>query len=136
MQSGDIIQVLTITQSGLCRGVLDSRVGSFRYSHVEMITDKTLRSPKKEKGSRRRNSKRPKPKTVEELLKRIGLEVGSPLTHISRVCVAYCFGNFVKLYCMFFCGNNPFWMASVEKGILWVKSHVFVCAHVALHTSV
>ncbi|XP_064612613.1 SAM and SH3 domain-containing protein 1-like isoform X2 [Liolophura sinensis] len=79
LKSGDIIQVLTITQSGLCRGVLDSRVGSFRYSHVEMITDKTLRSPKKEKGSRRRNSKRPKPKTVEELLKRIGLE------HLSAV---------------------------------------------------
>ncbi|XP_029658520.1 SAM and SH3 domain-containing protein 1 isoform X4 [Octopus sinensis] len=74
LRKGDIIQVMSMIQPGIWKGMLRQKVGNFRFSHVEMISDDTPRGQRKERIHRRRNSQRSKPRNVEELMQRIGLE--------------------------------------------------------------
>ncbi|GAB1604803.1 SAM and SH3 domain-containing protein 1-like isoform X6 [Argonauta hians] len=74
LRKGDIIQVMSMIQPGIWKGLLKQKVGTFRFSHVEMISDDTPRGQRKERIHRRRNSQRSKPRNVEELMQRIGLE--------------------------------------------------------------
>ena len=64
--------------SGLCHGVLRNHIGVFRLSDVESIPDEgTLlaTSRRNRAGKDRHHHRRTKPKTVEELLHRLGLQV-------------------------------------------------------------
>ena len=62
-------------QSGVWRGSVSGRVGMFKFSHVEILTDDMPVGQRKDKSSRRKAARRPKPTSVEELMQRIGLEV-------------------------------------------------------------
>ena len=64
-----------MVQPGVWKGLLNARVGTFRFSHVEMVTEDTPRCQRRDRIHRRRNSQRSKPRNVEELMQRIGLEV-------------------------------------------------------------
>ena len=80
MQRGDVIYVLHVFDSGLCHGVLRNHVGIFRLSDVETIADDgTLlaTSRRSRAGKTRHQPRRAKPKTVEELLHRLGLQVAA-----------------------------------------------------------
>lgn len=56
--------------SGLWQGIAHGKAGLFKFINVELLSDKTLKRLKHPKHHRRG-----KPKSVEELLKRISMEV-------------------------------------------------------------
>ena len=68
------MQVIEAANTGIWKGRIDSRVGLFHFNYVDMITESTPLNSRRDK-SRRRTTKRSKPRSVEELLQRIGLEV-------------------------------------------------------------
>lgn len=69
-QKGDVIEVLQMSASGLWQGRAHGRTGLFKFINIELLGERTSRKPR----AGTRNS-RNKPRTVEELLKRIGMEV-------------------------------------------------------------
>jgi len=74
VQKDDIIYVLDVFDSGLCHGVLKNHIGVFRLSDVEtMPEDGTLLATSRRRA--RRQPRRARPTTVEELLDRLGLQV-------------------------------------------------------------
>lgn len=77
-QKGDIIYLLGMVDSRWCRGILNNQIGTFRSTDVEPVGEDgarliTPRHMRPNKG--RRQQRRPKPKTIEELLHRLGLQV-------------------------------------------------------------
>ena len=79
-QRGDTIDIIAMNPSGLWRGRCQGRIGHFKFINVELLPDRhVLRSSEQRQKSvtsqRMQNSQDGPPKTVEDLLKRIGLEV-------------------------------------------------------------
>ena len=79
-QRGDTIDIIAMNPSGLWRGRCQGRIGHFKFINVELLPDRhVLRSSEQRKKSvtsqKMQNSQDGPPKTVEDLLKRIGLEV-------------------------------------------------------------
>lgn len=70
LQTGDIIDVLSMNVSGMWKGSVNGKVGFFRFSNVEVMPDQEGKSIKKLE----RNSRKVCPTTVDELLSRIGLK--------------------------------------------------------------
>ncbi|KAK6633926.1 hypothetical protein RUM44_004533 [Polyplax serrata] len=68
-KKGDIIDVLQMNPSGLWQGIAHGKAGLFKFINVELLSDKTLKRLEHPK-----QNKRGKPKSVEELLKRISME--------------------------------------------------------------
>lgn len=58
------------------KGFVNNRIGHFKFIHVEVLVDERQRgtTPRKQKREKR-VSRRAKPRTVEELLTRLGLQV-------------------------------------------------------------
>jgi hypothetical protein len=81
LQRGDIIDIISMNASGLWRGKSQGRVGHFKFINVELQPDRhTLRQQRKSQAKLQAmetptTSSGGPPKTVEDLLKRIGLEV-------------------------------------------------------------
>ncbi|KAJ6663280.1 hypothetical protein lerEdw1_010416 [Lerista edwardsae] len=71
LQKGDIIHVIAKPPVGTWTGLLNNKVGSFKFIYVSVIPDDPAPSLKSCPRSR---SKRPKPKTLHELLERISLQ--------------------------------------------------------------
>lgn len=68
-----------MVDSRWCRGILNNQIGTFRSTDVEPVGEDgarliTPRHMRPNKG-RLRQQRRPKPKTIEELLHRLGLQV-------------------------------------------------------------
>lgn len=78
-----MIEVLQMSASGLWQGRAHGRTGLFKFINVELLGERMPRRPRK--------SRRNKPRTVEELLKRIGMEVHT---------VEWL--EFVVIFCLFF----------------------------------
>ncbi|XP_013393404.1 uncharacterized protein LOC106161093 [Lingula anatina] len=75
LKQGDIIKIITKAETGNWTGLLRNRVGTFKFINVELIPDETPRRIRRQMSGRKRSAKtRSKPKTVEDLLKRLGLE--------------------------------------------------------------
>ena len=76
-QRGDIIEIIAMNPSGLWQGKSQGRVGHFKFINVELLPDRnTLRQQRRSASEKVPNyTNSGPPKTVEELLKRIGLEV-------------------------------------------------------------
>ena len=73
LQRGDIIDIISMNPSGLWRGKSQGRVGHFKFINVELLPDRnTLRQQRR---SASEKMKEGPPQSVEDLLKRIGLEV-------------------------------------------------------------
>ncbi|KAH1165674.1 hypothetical protein KIL84_023233 [Mauremys mutica] len=72
LRKGDIIGIIEKPPVGTWTGVLNNRVGSFKFIYVDIIPEEPVPARKSRVQSK---SKRPKPKTLHELLERINLEV-------------------------------------------------------------
>ncbi|XP_062997963.1 SAM and SH3 domain-containing protein 3 [Elgaria multicarinata webbii] len=71
LQKGDIIHIIAKPPVGTWTGLLNNKVGSFKFIYVNVIPEEPAPAPKNCSRSR---SKRPKPKTLHELLERMNLE--------------------------------------------------------------
>ncbi|XP_049770982.1 SAM and SH3 domain-containing protein 1-like [Schistocerca cancellata] len=76
-KKGDIIDIVTMNPSGLWKGILHNKVGTFKFINVEVLTEKG-RSSKRHHSSGKYShhcvSAKGKPHSVEDLLRRINLE--------------------------------------------------------------
>ncbi|XP_045151809.1 SAM and SH3 domain-containing protein 3 isoform X3 [Echinops telfairi] len=72
LQKGDIIQIIEKPPVGTWLGLLNGRLGSFKFIYVDVLPEESV-SPARPCRSKSKG-KRPKPKTLHELLERIGLE--------------------------------------------------------------
>lgn len=72
-QKGDVIDIISKPPMGTWMGLLNNKVGTFKFIYVDVLTEE---EEKPRKSSRRRRKARPpKPTSVEELLERINLKV-------------------------------------------------------------
>ncbi|KAL8180968.1 UNVERIFIED_CONTAM: SAM and SH3 domain-containing protein 3 [Gekko kuhli] len=71
LQKGDVIHIIAKPPVGTWTGLLNNKMGSFKFIYVDVIPDDPV--PVLKSCSRSR-SKRPKPKTLEELLERMNLQ--------------------------------------------------------------
>ncbi|XP_026267679.2 SAM domain-containing protein SAMSN-1 [Urocitellus parryii] len=71
IKKGDIIDIICKTPMGMWTGMLNNKVGNFKFIYVDVISEEEA-APKKIKAHRR--SKNEKPKTLQEFLERIHLQ--------------------------------------------------------------
>ncbi|XP_069492519.1 SAM domain-containing protein SAMSN-1 isoform X2 [Ambystoma mexicanum] len=71
IKKGDVIDIICKTPMGMWTGMLNNRVGNFKFIYVDVITEEE-NAPKKT--LMRRGSKRPRPKTLQEFLERLNLQ--------------------------------------------------------------
>uniref|UniRef100_A0A8C5U034 SAM and SH3 domain containing 3 n=1 Tax=Malurus cyaneus samueli TaxID=2593467 RepID=A0A8C5U034_9PASS len=71
LRKGDIIGIIEKPPMGTWTGLLNNRVGSFKFIYVDVIPEETVPA-RRSRGSSR--NKRLKPKTLHELLERINLQ--------------------------------------------------------------
>ena len=71
-QKGDIIGIIEKPPVGTWTGLLNNKVGSFKFIYVDVIPEEAAPT-RKSRGQAK--SKRLKPKTLHELLERINLQV-------------------------------------------------------------
>lgn len=79
---GDTIDIISMNPSGLWRGKSQGRVGHFKFINVELLPDRQSRSQRRHERLSNRDTvtmlptvaSQGPPKSVEDLLKRIGLE--------------------------------------------------------------
>ncbi|XP_061193520.1 SAM and SH3 domain-containing protein 1-like isoform X2 [Saccostrea echinata] len=74
IKKGDIIWVATKTAGGLWKGVLSGKTGWFRPSYTEACSHSASEGSQRRTPNPRRTPRKAKPRTVEELLYRLGLE--------------------------------------------------------------
>ncbi|XP_052756149.1 uncharacterized protein LOC113515593 isoform X7 [Galleria mellonella] len=73
-KKGDIIEVINMNASGIWRGVLNNKVGNFKFANVEVLSDRdTMRSRSSKWCKSRERLWETRPRTVDELLRRIDL---------------------------------------------------------------
>ena len=72
-QKGDVIQIIEKPPVGTWLGLLTGRLGSFKFIYVDVLPEEAVGPARPSR--RQSKGKRPKPKTLHELLERIGLEV-------------------------------------------------------------
>ncbi|XP_068401819.1 SAM domain-containing protein SAMSN-1 isoform X1 [Eschrichtius robustus] len=71
IKKGDIIDIICKTPMGMWTGMLNNKVGNFKFIYVDVISEEEA-APKKIKAHRR--SGKEKPKTLQEFLERIHLQ--------------------------------------------------------------
>lgn len=76
-----MIQIIEKPPVGTWLGLLNGKLGSFKFIYVDVLPEEAVGPVRPSR--RQSKSKRPKPKTLHELLERIGLEVGVGLALIS-----------------------------------------------------
>lgn len=76
-QKGDIIDIISKPPMGTWMGLLNNKVGTFKFIYVDVLNEEEEKP--KRPTRRRRKGRRPQPKSVEELLDRINLKVSSVL---------------------------------------------------------
>ncbi|XP_026157161.1 SAM and SH3 domain-containing protein 1 isoform X2 [Mastacembelus armatus] len=75
LKSGDVIDIISKPPMGTWMGMLNGKVGTFKFIYVDVLNDEEVK-PKKTR--RRRKDRQPKPTSVEELLDRINLKEHLP----------------------------------------------------------
>ncbi|XP_041280308.1 SAM and SH3 domain-containing protein 3 isoform X2 [Onychostruthus taczanowskii] len=75
LRKGDIISIIEKPPVGTWTGLLNNRVGSFKFIYVDVIPEETVPARRSRSSSR---NKRLKPKTLHELLERINLQEHTP----------------------------------------------------------
>ncbi|XP_045519678.1 uncharacterized protein LOC123711232 isoform X4 [Pieris brassicae] len=73
-KKGDIIEVINMNASGIWRGVLNNKVGNFKFANVEVLSERDASRSRTLKWCKSRERLwETRPRTVEELLRRIDL---------------------------------------------------------------
>ncbi|XP_040917418.1 SAM and SH3 domain-containing protein 1 isoform X2 [Toxotes jaculatrix] len=75
LKSGDVIDIISKPPMGTWMGMLNGKVGTFKFIYVDVLNEEEMK-PKKTR--RRRRARQPKPTSVEELLDRINLKEHLP----------------------------------------------------------
>lgn len=68
-----MIQIIEKPPVGTWLGLLNGKLGSFKFIYVDVLPEESVGPARPNR--RQSKGKRPKPKTLHELLERIGLEV-------------------------------------------------------------
>ncbi|XP_075053201.1 SAM domain-containing protein SAMSN-1 isoform X2 [Mixophyes fleayi] len=71
IKKGDIIDIIHKTNMGIWTGMLNNKIGNFKFIYVDIISEEEAPPTKR---IVRRKSKRPRPKTLQELLERFNLQ--------------------------------------------------------------
>ncbi|KAL4647231.1 SAM domain-containing protein SAMSN-1-like [Arapaima gigas] len=71
LKVGDVIDIISKPPMGIWTGMLNNKVGNFKFIYVDLLVEKDA-EPLKIRPHRR--SKRPRPKTLQELLGRLNLQ--------------------------------------------------------------
>ncbi|GAA6065730.1 SAM domain-containing protein SAMSN-1b isoform X1, partial [Tachysurus ichikawai] len=71
LKVGDVIDVISKSPMGIWTGMLNGKVGSFKFIYVDVLAEEP--APVHRMGIHRR-SRRPRPKTLQEFLERLNLE--------------------------------------------------------------
>ncbi|KAL8190650.1 UNVERIFIED_CONTAM: SAM domain-containing protein SAMSN-1 [Gekko kuhli] len=72
IKKGDIIDIICKTPMGMWTGLLNNKVGNFKFIYVDLIEEEEESASRKIKP--RKRSKRAKPKSLQELLERLHLQ--------------------------------------------------------------
>ncbi|NXU47635.1 SASH3 protein, partial [Turnix velox] len=75
LRKGDIIGIIEKPPAGTWTGLLNNRVGSFKFIYVDVLPEEPAPARRTRSSTK---SKRPKPKTLHELLERINLQEHTP----------------------------------------------------------
>lgn len=70
-QSGDVIDVISKPPMGTWMGLLNGKVGTFKFIYVDVLNKEESKKCRR----RKKKARQPKPSSVEELLDRINLRV-------------------------------------------------------------
>ncbi|XP_026075887.1 SAM and SH3 domain-containing protein 1-like isoform X1 [Carassius auratus] len=71
LKVGDVIDIISKPAMGIWTGMLNGKVGSFKFIYVNILVEESVPEPRIRS---HRRSKRPRPKTLQELLERLHLE--------------------------------------------------------------
>ncbi|KAJ0063630.1 hypothetical protein NL108_004482, partial [Boleophthalmus pectinirostris] len=76
LKAGDIINIISKPPMGIWTGMLNNKVGNFKFIYVDMLVEKEEEKEEEEPPVIRQQKlcKRPRPKTLLELLERLNLE--------------------------------------------------------------
>ncbi|CAL8314695.1 unnamed protein product [Lota lota] len=77
LKRGDVIDVISKPPMGTWMGLLNNKVGTFKFIYVDVLSDEEEKKPKRPV-RRRRKGRPPKPTSVEELLDRVNLKEHMP----------------------------------------------------------
>ncbi|XP_028838170.1 SAM domain-containing protein SAMSN-1b isoform X2 [Denticeps clupeoides] len=72
LKVGDMIDIIRKPPMGIWTGMLNNKVGTFKFIYVDVVVEKESEPQHRIRTHRR--SKRPRPKTLQELLERLNLE--------------------------------------------------------------
>lgn len=81
-QKGDIIDIISKPPMGTWMGLLNNKVGTFKFIYVDVLNEEEEKP--KRPTRRRRKGRPPQPKSVEDLLDRINLKVSVALRQASK----------------------------------------------------
>ncbi|XP_033874102.2 SAM and SH3 domain-containing protein 1a isoform X6 [Acipenser ruthenus] len=76
LKKGDIIDIISKPPMGTWMGLLNNKVGTFKFIYVDVLSEEEEKP--KRPVRRRRKGRPPKPKSVEDLLERINLKEHMP----------------------------------------------------------
>ncbi|XP_030627434.1 SAM and SH3 domain-containing protein 1a isoform X1 [Chanos chanos] len=76
LKRGDVIDIISKPPMGTWMGLLNNKVGTFKFIYVDVLTEEEEKP--KRSVRRRRKGRPPKPSSVEELLERINLKEHMP----------------------------------------------------------
>ncbi|XP_054649591.1 SAM domain-containing protein SAMSN-1a isoform X2 [Dunckerocampus dactyliophorus] len=76
LKAGDIINIISKPPMGIWTGLLNNKVGNFKFIYVDVLVEKEEKEEEDEapKIRQQKMCKRPRPKTLLELLERLNLE--------------------------------------------------------------
>lgn len=82
---GDIIHIISKPPMGIWTGMLNNKVGTFKFIYVQVLEEKKEEEREAPKIRQQKLCKRPRPKTLLELLERLQLEVRALTDVLHRV---------------------------------------------------
>ncbi|XP_016112068.1 SAM and SH3 domain-containing protein 1-like isoform X1 [Sinocyclocheilus grahami] len=71
LKVGDMIDIISKPAMGIWTGMLNGKVGNFKFIYVNILVEESVPEPRIRS---HRRSRRPRPKTLQELLERLNLE--------------------------------------------------------------
>ncbi|TMS07666.1 SAM domain-containing protein SAMSN-1 [Larimichthys crocea] len=74
LKVGDIINIISKPPMGIWTGMLNNKVGNFKFIYVDILVEKEEEEEEAPKIRQQKVCKRPRPKTLLELLERLNLE--------------------------------------------------------------
>ncbi|XP_039531859.1 SAM domain-containing protein SAMSN-1b isoform X2 [Pimephales promelas] len=71
LKVGDVIEIISKPAMGIWTGMLNGKVGNFKFIYVDALVEESVPEPRIRS---HRRSRRPRPKTLQEFLERLNLE--------------------------------------------------------------